>query len=352
MTYIPHYSFHLALSSGHVPWRLNIIKWPFSDHRRFKYLRLHSCGREGSCCWFSGCHSPPPLINRLVRDPESGRPAPILPGTVSRRAVGPAGGLSWLQISGVIKTNTIKYLWGWRWCTRRSGPHLRAHQTVHRPRRSDSAVSYDRLNRLWMRVTSFSSDNSEEHFNFPEMSEIFSSSPQTAGEKKYRRSFFPVGGWTRSSSSALRKSLLEDLSLGSRDLPPPSASGAGGIMRQQACSYHSSISMSHSLQLHIRSSLSSDPSGFLLSFIHPSDDSGSSADSPCRVAQSCALLPHCAAAAAAAALQHRSAPPMLADGWLRKSDAQLNRHQIQSSQNVFTLPDDYQPGECVQAGSC
>ena len=45
------------------------------------------------------------MINRLVRDPESGRPAPIMPGTVSRRAVGPAGGLSWLQISGAIDAN-------------------------------------------------------------------------------------------------------------------------------------------------------------------------------------------------------------------------------------------------------
>lgn len=43
-------------------------------------------------------------MNRLVRDPESGRSAPIMPGTVSRWAVGPAGGLSWLQISGVTNS--------------------------------------------------------------------------------------------------------------------------------------------------------------------------------------------------------------------------------------------------------
>lgn len=102
---------------------LNSFKWIFffSSLDIIKYLRLHSCGREGSCCWFSGYHSPPPLINRLVRYPESGRPAPILPGTVSRRAVGPAGGLSWLQISGVINTIAIKYLW---WCRARSCPHV------------------------------------------------------------------------------------------------------------------------------------------------------------------------------------------------------------------------------------
>lgn len=80
-------------------------------HHWFKYLRLHSFGREGSCCWFSGCHSPPPLMNRLVRDPENGRSAPIMPGTVSRWAVGPAGGLSWLQISGVTNALSTKYLW-------------------------------------------------------------------------------------------------------------------------------------------------------------------------------------------------------------------------------------------------
>lgn len=88
-----------------------VILFLLSNIIRFEYLRLHSCDREGSCCWFSGCHSPPPLMNRLVRDPESGRPAPIMPGTVSRRAVGPAGGLSWLQISGVINTIAIKYPW-------------------------------------------------------------------------------------------------------------------------------------------------------------------------------------------------------------------------------------------------
>lgn len=57
-----------------------------------KYLRLHSCGREGSCCWFSESHSPPPLINRLVWDPESGRPAPILPRCRQQEASGTSGG--------------------------------------------------------------------------------------------------------------------------------------------------------------------------------------------------------------------------------------------------------------------
>lgn len=108
-------SIPLARASGYLL-SVKHLQICFFQHCRVKYLRLHSCGREGSCCWFSGCHSPPPLINRLVRNPESGRPAPILPGTVSRRAVGSAGGLSWLQISGVINTITIKYLWRRR-CT-------------------------------------------------------------------------------------------------------------------------------------------------------------------------------------------------------------------------------------------
>lgn len=118
------------------PMQVKQFKLNNVSFHRFKYLRLHSYAREGSCCWFSGCHSLPPLINRLFRDPERGRPAPIMPGTVSRRAVGPAGGLSWLQISGVINTITIKSLWWWWWswwwwrCTGRSCPHLRAHSTA------------------------------------------------------------------------------------------------------------------------------------------------------------------------------------------------------------------------------
>lgn len=81
--------------------------------KRIKYLRLHSCGREGSCCWFSGCHCLRPLRNRLVLNLETCvRRAPIipLPGTVSRRAVGPAGGLSWLQIS--TRWSEITVWWG------------------------------------------------------------------------------------------------------------------------------------------------------------------------------------------------------------------------------------------------
>lgn len=143
-------SIPVATASGYFAVQVKQLKMSLFPPHRFKYLRLHSCGREGSCCWFSGCHSPPPLINRLIRDPESVRPAPILPGTVSRRAVGPAGGLSWLQISGVINTIAIKYLWWWWWwwCTGRSCPHLRAHPTAHRPRRSDSADSNSGFNTL------------------------------------------------------------------------------------------------------------------------------------------------------------------------------------------------------------
>lgn len=79
------------------------------------------------------------------------------------------------------------------------------------------------------------------------------------------------------AAAALRKSLVEDLSLGRRDLPPPSASGAGGIMRQQACSDHFTVSMSASQlraspQLHLSVSkpcrLPSLPLFLFLSLIH------------------------------------------------------------------------------------
>lgn len=43
----------------------------------------------------------------MVRDPESGRSAPIMPGTVSRWVVGPAGGLPCLEISGISNLDQI-----------------------------------------------------------------------------------------------------------------------------------------------------------------------------------------------------------------------------------------------------
>lgn len=57
------------------------------------------------------------------------------------------------------------------------------------------------------------------------------------------------GGWTRSRGS-LGKSLLEDLSSGRQagSISPPSASGAGGIMRQRAWCVHSNIYASESFR--------------------------------------------------------------------------------------------------------
>lgn len=121
-----------------------------------------------------------------------------------------------------------------------------------------------------------------------------------------------------------------------------------------------SVSTCHTLQdcifafcLQIRQGLLSS-----LSFIHSSErtgacDPGSSADSLCRIAQSSAVLTPCAAAAAGAALQQRSAPPMLPCAWLFKKQTQAAKVKLtrtrDSSKSVHSMPYDHQPGLYVQS---
>lgn len=130
--------------------------------------------------------------------------------------------------------------------------------------------------------------------------------------------------WLNPQSAHSRKSLLEDLSSGRLDSltpPPPSASGAGGIMHQQACSDHFSISLSDSQlrappERHLRISVPRS--------IH----------SPAPVTPA-AQLTHCAQSStvfshyAAAALQQGRAPPIQATSC--KCDAHSSKRSLHTT---------------------
>lgn len=99
-----------------------------------------------------------------------------------------------------------------------------------------------------------------------------------------------------------------------RFAPLPVPAGRAGLCDNKLCSDdHFGISMSGSPKLYVGLSVSRSGT------VSP-PRSLRSADSLRRIAQSCASLAHCAAAA----LQQRTAPPMLPHGWLFKKPQAAN----------------------------